>query len=1243
MNSESVQIDYGGARGSNTGDAFHELWAVRHALGMLDPRSDLSAIVVEGVAADKDTENYWQGVDCTLLYGGDTVTRAARVEIQQLKYSASHSNQKWTIARACSGKNGKPVGSLIHRLGQAFKGLRAIRKDRELDSIRLTLVTNQPVSEELIDALASARAGVSSEFSKTWKPGGDKLHRLVHASSLSSTEFEQFARVVDCRASVGSRFAIEDGVLAKISEWTDVEFQETAMRLREFVRNRMMPEAAGEKITKQNVLIQFGVSDESAIFPCPPAIKKVSRFVSREASRKLAEAMALGSTKICIHGRAGVGKTTVLQEVASLLPDGSEMIVFDCYGGGSYLDASKLRHRPRDAFLQLSNELAERLRLPTLLVPSATTDYARAFLRRLELASNALESVCPDGLLVVAVDAADNSIAAAERQISKETSFVTQLVSLQQLPGNVRILISARTGRLDELNAPADFEHIELLPFSQQETADNVSRFWQAPESWMEDFHYLSGGVPRVQDYAFQRAGEEQVKALEALQPEGKGIDQVFEELFATALEKSGRPELIAKVCAGLVVLPRPIPVEELAHILELSTSVVVDICADLAPGVRIQQDSLSLADEDFEDYVRTRGESAEQAVQIAAATRALARVDRDDYAARNVAYLLFKAGRYQELLGFVEAEPEPKPAVVPDPVHRQEIRDERLLTAIRVCRRAGDAERALRFVLIGAEAIRSSEATHSLLATFPRLAVKYAKDTARRLILSNPDNMVQHGPLILHSLAEDARNGDKIAYRDGWRRLRAWGMAREDAYRSQSDGHGPRIRWPLEAKEWASSVYGAAVLGGPDAAIAEFSRFRSLRFACEVGRAFVERLLVEGCFELAEEIASKCRPLQAVFLLVPLACTGRRIDLSRLEKGLAALKRRLRLDADLVKREFESDRIGAYVLDTVLTGVELLAAHHVKTDLVPSILASFTNADIRRVDQRHEFEIPIIDAILRALCLSEALLDNEVMPSAILTERPIPEDAADQPKKYESHHRQHDREMQELIGVLAPLYIQRAKIIVSAKDVGSNPVNLDALKTGFGSRDWHLDHRRRGIDYRVTVSDRLAIFIALGADAREVYGCAKRLRGSTGSISAAFCQRFAPFQQLHGKIIEEISKVATDVHGERCGAEDKAHRLSVLAELLIPFSSADADAVFQKAVVVASELDSEAMDQIRFLHVLLEHVKSNITLADRRVYASMLSEVVYDAGIRLQDQEGFPWRQATSSIATLDLSTRPC
>ena len=46
---QTVEIDYGGARGSNTGDEFHELWAVRQALRLLDLSSGLTAATVEGV------------------------------------------------------------------------------------------------------------------------------------------------------------------------------------------------------------------------------------------------------------------------------------------------------------------------------------------------------------------------------------------------------------------------------------------------------------------------------------------------------------------------------------------------------------------------------------------------------------------------------------------------------------------------------------------------------------------------------------------------------------------------------------------------------------------------------------------------------------------------------------------------------------------------------------------------------------------------------------------------------------------------------------------------------------------------------------------------------------------------------------------------------------------------------------------------------------------------------------------
>ena len=114
------------------------------------------------------------------------------------------------------------------------------------------------------------------------------------------------ARVIDFQGSVGSRFAVEEQMLSAISEWNDIEFLETASRLREFIRRRMLPEAAGQWITKESVLIQFGASDERSIFPCPPAIRAVANRLSREASKKVASAMIRGSQRICFHGSAGL-------------------------------------------------------------------------------------------------------------------------------------------------------------------------------------------------------------------------------------------------------------------------------------------------------------------------------------------------------------------------------------------------------------------------------------------------------------------------------------------------------------------------------------------------------------------------------------------------------------------------------------------------------------------------------------------------------------------------------------------------------------------------------------------------------------------------------------------------------------------------------------------------------------------------------------------------------------------------
>lgn len=1238
---QDPQTDYGGARGSNTGDAYHELWAVRQALRMLEPSSDLTAVKVEGVPAIRGSDNTWDVVDCTLLFGGEDLEGTDRVELQQLRYSAATPNKKWTVARVCRGKNGRAHTSLIRRFGNAFKALTNKRKGRPLNSIKFSLVTNQPVSTELTRIFTDVRTVNLATFTRSLKAADSDLHRVYSASGLSYTEFKQFAETVDFQGVTGSRFAMEDEVLGVIAAWTDTEFRETANSLRKYIRNLMLPERAGELITKQNILIRIGVSDEWALFPCRPEIELVERPVSRGAIQNLVDRISGGAQRICLHGTAGVGKSTALQQIAALLPSGSEMITFDCYGGGSYLDAGKRRHRPRDAFVQLSNDLAQRLRLPAMFVPKPSQDFARAFRKRLKFAATALQKSHPKGRLVISIDAADNSITAARSQTPPESAFVTELMSFAELPSNVSLVISARTGRLDELNPSSHFEKIELLPFSQQETAQNVARYWDAPQVWIEEFHHLSSGVPRVQTYAFKKAGQVPSDALSALRPIGKSLNQIFDEQFQMALNKSGRTALIEKVCAGLIVLPRPIPVSELSYVLSLSESEIVDICADLAPGVRNELGVISLSDEDFEAFLRERAGSTIQEIQRVAAKRFLENARKDEYASLNVVSLLFLAGRGGDLLDFVESEPEPRATLIQDPIRRREIHDLRLLTAIRACCKAGNISRALRFVLIGAEAMRTKHATRQLLTEFPKLTVKFARETASRIILSDPNHITDHGPLISHSLSEDAIMSDAVGVREGRQRLNAWFKARRDDYQSQVQNHKFGEPWPFSPEDASSILFATAMLDGADAAIANFRRFSPFRPAIETAKEFVDGLLVAGRFELAEEIASKIPPWQAVFFLVPLARAGRGIDLHRLASGLASLKKRFSLGPSTLGQPGQNSAIGTHVIDTVLSAAEILTGHGVHFRISMAILDPYLDSDIRRIKERYDFEVPLLDAILRSYCLNKALQGESVKPSDVLISSPKPKGEPSKGTDGYEIHKKH--RLKEMITAITPIYMKRAQVIVGAINRNHTNIDLDVLKHPFGHDTWRLDGNYNSSRIRAKFGEALTVLVAVGANPRDVMehalSCGRGVWPEGDGGCEELWKRLTTIRVLHDDLLREITKAVNATRRERIGAIEKSRTLAAYAILLITISQQDAAVVFQNAVEVASELDSEAIDQIRLLDNLIKLGKCEFS-EDSRAYARLVAEIVNDTAIRLQKGEAFPWRESISAIAHLDIPT---
>ena len=708
------------------------------------------------------------------------------VQIEQLKYSAADPNKPWTIARLVAGRRGH---SVIARLAKAWKGLTALGSKL---SVRVVLISNQPVAQDMVPALQHAAVSTLAIPRSKPRATAPPEVRLAYATGLSAQDFRAFASALHIEAGAGSRFQLEEQVLRAIAEWSDLDIQRVVTGLKEFIRHRMKPEGTGETITRESVLLHLGVSDELALFPCPSEIAPTEAPVSRAPVREAAEMLRSGARYLCLHGRAGVGKTTALQEIERALPPGSIMMKYDCYGGGRYLDPSALRHRSRDAFIQLTNEIAATLRLPLLLSPHHGSNLPRLFVNRLKHAADALAAQHPDALIVVAVDAADNAVVAAQERSPPETPFIHDFVGLTEQPGNVRFVVTARTGRLMTLQLPRCYHLKEIEPFSRQETSENVARIWEAaPPDWIDDFHHLSDGVPRVQDYAFKVDEAHPRTALNRLRPYGKSLGDIFQQQFGEALAKSGSPTELARLCAALIVLPRPVPLSDLAAVLESTEPDIADVCTDLAPGVRLQDGTASFADEDFEAFVRAEGESELARTRARAAEWLLSRAGHDRYAALHVAAALVAAGRGEDLLNLVEAEP--APTSVTDPVLRKEAEFQRLRLAIKVCREAGDTARALRFVLIGAEGVKTETVVRQLLSNNPDLAARFAPETARRLILSDADSIAHHGPLLFHKLSVDADRGDAISYREGKRFLGAWLQAREHHRQDLYPGRAPK------------------------------------------------------------------------------------------------------------------------------------------------------------------------------------------------------------------------------------------------------------------------------------------------------------------------------------------------------------------------------------------------------------------------------------------------------------------
>ena len=1233
-----MKPDFLGARGSNTGDDFHEWWALRSALRLLTPDTSLLAVTVEGVNLDNKEQGLteWSSVDCGLYYGGHTIEQAEQLTIEQLKYSSSNPEKAWTVSELTTSKSTTSNNSIIKGLADAFCAVQKKRPDLIKNrKLKISLVSNRPVGKELQLSLTNS--------------SHEKHEKLRAASSLSKSNFKEFISLFDfSNCGTGSRFEQEESAINEILSLTFCADRGFVLDLKDRIHQLMLPEATGRYITSETVLTWMNVSDPLALFPCPPRLKPVEESVNRTAAVTIQEAMVGGDQYICLHGEGGSGKTTVLKQVERLLPNDSVMIIYDCYGAGTYLDSEAYRHRPKDAYLQIINEIAAQLRLPLLISHESSIDYVKAFALRVESASQILKAQAGDALLTIVIDAADNTVTGAKQCKPEETSFIHELIKIGSLPSNVRLMISARTGRLESLHIPDKYRPIEISNFSLEETTRNVlSKLPRATEAWIEDFHNLSNQNPRVQSYAFDYAGSDPSKAIDFLMPNGKGLDQIFEACFQEAILKEGNSDVLSLVCSSLIALPSPVPKQHLASVVGISIERINDIVSDL-PGMRVLDYKVGFADEDVEFFVRKKAEPKLLEAYQRSAAYFYANHENDEYSAMHLASALFLAGQGQKIIEVIEKDEAPR--AIKDQIIRREVQRQRLQLAMKVCRSAGDPEDAIFTLLVGAEAIKTDDAVDKIIAENPDLSVHFASDTVGRNILYSSKTYQSHGRFLSHIVARDTADRDFIAAREKKRILREWMNRRsEDIERQKSEQSEPQYQhidpWPIELEDIAAVAHSVLVMEGYQATYKFIRSWKPKNIHYRIALILLDRLLSSGNATTVQEfLASGCipEPWSSLFS-IPLALVGHDINFAALEKSLCnkVILKYCVLDA----LERHENKEGFTYTEMILSGCEILAANGVDLSAVEPILEYLCPDKWRQVNNIYTHDITKNDVGFRAYSLLRRYRGLDAGIESYLIDSAIPEDLDEVRKnKLKQELLEKHRDIKDNLSDVMSVYAVRADVFLSNILPKNAEEKIKSALSSLFSNSWRMSKNH----YFESICSRISLSIAhLSAipdiDMTTVLTLVKAsFKGWPSVFSAGqrnVISSLIKIPELRSLIVKDIYDRSIEVKNLKTAASEKIRILLDLSRILLFVDKDEAREVFKIAVDIANDVDVDAMHDVSLFAALARNARKYYSQKSSQQIASRMATITTEYGTLLDGYDHFPWNDAISAVAFLDMA----
>jgi len=1124
--------------------------------------------------------------------------------------------------------------------------------------LKIRLISNQGLSSELNEAVCArwsgnlAGAGLDAQLVRN-------LETLRAAAGLSESDFPEFLQSLDFgQTGRASRFATKARVFDLVATALGNDVSSEVRELQSRIRELMLPERRGEFIAEEDVLLWFGLSGRDGLFPSPADIRLPANPIPRAAAKDAIDLLKAGQQLLLVHGAGGCGKTTLMRQIADRLPGGSVSIVFDCFGGGRCIYSDDKRHLPENAFLQLTNELALALKLP-LFIPRNFKHPAtiQSFLSKVRTAGEALRLYSPDALLLITIDAADNSVSAAESSDSKERPFIFDLAEahLGKLPANVRFVFSARTARRDSLRLPAGTREVVCPAFSRDETQLHLDRaFTSVSDALVEQFHSLSNANPRVQAYAIAAAAGDLTRAIAVLLPDGKSLPDVLQATFDTALQKLGQRTIFEKLVAALAYLPAPAVVSAVAGVAGSTDDAVRDLALDLSPGLRLKDDTISTADEDFHSFIKDRAGSVRAAVTRDIATYFTARYKTDAYCSFHLADALIAADRAQEVASVIDRDPHA--AAIGDPILRRQVQVRRLKLSLAACRHAGSTQDALRTILISAEAERDDSTLADVLAKELDLSVEFGGSSLRRTILLDPDRVRDHGSFLAQDAVRAIRARDRVTAREQLHFYAAWLRRRREIPKDQLSD------WGITDRDVAARVETILALGGPTAALREAMSWRPRTVPLRVADILVPQLIASGRADQARALldeASIPRPWD-LLVRVPLAMAGVPIDVPALENSLRRIRRRVIPDSNALAPKYGGENWPGQLLDTFITACEL--GYLVGADnttiraAVTRVLEVLHGKQSRQLytSEAHRLDGLLRSWLLEATASGKPLKEHDFLdyirtldppstvPTSLRARRTKSKKEKQQDRQGKERHRQEEERRDKRIRALFPLYVARIDILASGvKGDQITSKQLDAVGA-IASTFYDFDYDHDSTYLRETAACSVMRLLIVNSIS------AKDLTARAGSLVQGrhvdyFAARRLPLWRAmrlrtaeSEVLVDFVAQSARAIRAQRAAASDKLGSMVHLSRLLLPISPCDAEALFNDAVSIAKEIDLEAIDQIDFLSAAAERAKV-AGKDERRQIASNIFTFVSGAAERLSDRDGFPWRSGVHALACLD------